>query len=283
MSRPGKYDWRGLVLPAARRFVESMATSVTLRQCFYHLVTLGLIVNGRQDYGNLSAWTTRERDAGRFPDFIDNTRRIIRPLTFGGPDDAIEWLTNIYRRDRLEHQPRAIYLGVEKAGLVQQLQAWFQDDGVAILPLGGWASQSFRERVRRELVVDGRPSTLIYAGDFDPAGVLIGHQFAERAGFDQVVRVGLNIDQVAALPFNPFPPDKERQTLAPRFIATYGARLRELGLPELVQYELDALPPDQLQRIYADALARYLDRSELARSIAHEDDDIAGILSRWSA
>jgi hypothetical protein len=229
MARQQKHDWRGTVLPTAAAFVRSMATGVTLRQCFYHLVSRGLIVNDRRDYQNLSAWTTRARDAGEFPDFIDNTRTIHRVLSFRDADHAHDWLVSITRIDRSMYQPRLIYIGVEKAGLLQQLASWFDDLGLAILPLGGWASQTFRERVPRQIRADQRPSTLLYAGDFDPAGVLIGDQFADRVGFDHVIRVGLTIDQVAGLPLNPYPPGKEQQSLAPRFRAAYGRALRAIG------------------------------------------------------
>jgi hypothetical protein len=39
MGRRTKYDWRGVVLPAAAEFVKSFSTGVTLRQCFYYLVS----------------------------------------------------------------------------------------------------------------------------------------------------------------------------------------------------------------------------------------------------
>jgi hypothetical protein len=61
-----------------------------------------------------------------------------------------------------------------------------------------------------ETAEDGRPSVLIYAGDFHPSGVLIGDQFTGKAGLNQVIRVGLNIDEVAAMPHNSFPMDKKK-------------------------------------------------------------------------
>jgi hypothetical protein len=174
MSRSPKYDWRDVVLPAGMAFVQSFTTGVTLRQCFYYLASRGLIANTQQDYSNLSRWTTDARDAGTFPDFIDNGRWIHRPTSFADPDEAHSWLTKLYRRARTESADVAIYLGVEKAGLVAQLEEAFGDLGLPILPLGGWSSQTFREQVRREIFADGRPAVLIYAGDFDPAGDLIG-------------------------------------------------------------------------------------------------------------
>lgn len=283
MGRLPKYDWLGTVLPAAAAFVLSFTTGVTLRQCFYFLASRLFIANTLQDYGNLSRWTTEARDAGTFPDLIDNGRRIHRPTFFDDPDDAHEWLTGIYRRDRTEFADVTIYLGVEKAGLVAQLEEAFGDLGVPILPLGGWASQTFREQVRREILADGRPAVLIYAGDFDPAGDLIGDNFAKKVGaFAEVVRVGLNIDQLAGLPVSPFPLGKLKHSLIPRFEAKYGDRLEAMGLPRLVQFELDALPPDQLRALYQAEMDRYFDESAYQRSLAQEADDRQELDDRWS-
>jgi hypothetical protein len=282
MGRRPKYDWRGVVLPAAAAFVDSFTTGVTLRQDFYHLGSRGLIANTDQDYDNLSRWTTEARDAGTFPDFIDNGRWIHRPKSFANPEAAHSWLARLYRRDRAEFADVVIYLGVEKAGLVAQLEAAFGALGLPILPLGGWASQTFREQVRREILADGRPAVLIYAGDFDPAGDLIGDSFAEKVGaFAEVVRVGLNIDQLVGLPVSPFPLEKRKHSLIPRFEAKYGDRLEKMGLERVVQVELDALPPDQLRALYQTAVDRYFDTSAYRRSMEREAADRRELDDLW--
>jgi len=287
MSRPPKYDWTGTVLPAAAAFVETFDTGVTLRQCFYYLGSrlIGGFTLTTQDYGLLSSWTTRARDEHRFPDFLDNTRRIVRPATFVSPDHAHEFLRAMYRRDRIEYADTSIYLGVEKAGLVEQLRGWFGDQlGIPILPLGGWSSQTFRETVRREIEKDGRPAVLIYAGDFDPAGVLIGDSFRDKsAAFASYIRVGLNIDQILDLPRSPFPQSKAQHSLIPRFKATYGRQLAAMGLPDVVQYEIDALSPAALRGLYQAAIDQFFDTSAYDRSIAQEASDLAEIERRWSA
>ena len=282
MGRPPKYDWRHVVLPAGMDFVKSFRTGVTLRQCFYYLASHGFIANTPQDYSNLSRWTTEARDAGTFPAFIDNGRWIHRPTSFADPDEAHRWLRRIYRRDRTEFADKAIYLGVEKAGLAALLEERFDDLGLRILPLSGWSSQTFREDVRRDIVDDGRPSVFIYGGDFDPAGVLIGDSFAEKVGvFTEVVRVGLDIEQLAGLPVNPFPLEKRKHSLIPRFQATYGDRLEAMGLRRLVQFELDALPPDQLLALYQAAIDRFFDKSAYERSLRQEAVDRRELDDRW--
>jgi hypothetical protein len=274
IGRPGKYEWRGTVLPAAAAFIESFKTGVTLRQCFYHLATQQLITNTAQDYALLSEWTTRARDGELgmdFPDFVDNGRRIEEPQTFKSPADARAYLVGIYRRDRQEFADMALYLAVEKAGLVAQLWEAFVDLGIPIMSLGGFASQTLREQVRRRIARDGRPAVLIYAGDFDPAGVRIDRSFVTKIGlFEQVVRVGLNIDQLAGLPVSPFPMEKAKHSLINGFKSEYGDQLAALGLPPLVQFELDALAPDVLLGLYRDAIEQFLDMAAYQRSLELE-------------
>ena len=95
-------------------------------------------------------------------------------------------------------------LGVEKAGLVAQLQAWFADLRVPVLALGGYTSQSYVDDVRRDVVRRGRPAVLLYAGDFDPSGEDIGRDFVARSAcWARVVRVALSSDQVRAYQLPP--------------------------------------------------------------------------------
>ena len=48
---------------------------------------------------------------------------------------------------------------------------------------------------------------------------------------------------------------------------------------ELVQVELDALPPDTLRRLYAEALAPFWDDAAYQLAVEREDDDRAVLLA----
>jgi hypothetical protein len=78
---------------------------------------------------------------------------------------------------------------VEKSGLSEQLGAWFGDPlGVPIVALGGYASQTLADAVRRDIERSGRPAALIYAGDLDPTGLDVDRDFVHRVGvFDKVI------------------------------------------------------------------------------------------------
>ena len=116
---------------------------------------------------------------------------------FTGTGDALTWLSRIYRLDRTRDQDVSLYLGVEKAGMVVQLQSWFGDLGVPVLALGGYSSQTYTDDVAAHAGDRERPAVLLYAGDFDPSGEDIDRDFIERSAcWDKVIRVALSTDQV---------------------------------------------------------------------------------------
>lgn len=247
-----RIDWTEVVTVAAGIVDSYTDTSVTLRQLFYRLVAAEHLPNTTTAYKTLSSRTAEARRAGTFPELIDRTRTIHRYRTFGGPGQARQWLADIYRRDRTEGQPWSVYLGVEKAGIVAQLQAWYGNLGVPILALGGYSSQSYVDEVTADVDATGRPSVLLYAGDHDPSGEDIDRDFIARTGcFDKVVRVALDAGQVAEYRLPP-QPGKPSDSRAAGFVARHGT---------LVQVELDALPPETLRGLYADALDGFWDRS----------------------
>jgi hypothetical protein len=166
-----------------------------------------------------------------------------------------------YRRDRTEGQDYAIYLGVEKAGIVEQLIDWFWPLGLRILPLGGYSSQSFVKQVVEHADDDGRETLLIYAGDFDASGEDIDRDFVERTDvWDDVQRIALNPAQIAQYNLPPLP-GKASDSRAAGFVRRHGS---------LMQVELDALPPDILRGLFQDAIDQVWDDAAYQASIAQE-------------
>jgi len=249
-------DW-ALVLDRARAIIGEYQTGVTLRQLFYRIVADGSLPNVQTYYRRLSNVTAEARRAGAFPDLLDRTSRIERYQSFDGADAAREYIRNVYRRDRTEGQEWSIYLGVEKAGISEQLADWFTKPfGIPHVALGGFASQTLCDHVRRDIERQERPAVLIYAGDLDPSGMLIGEDFAGRVGtFDAVERVALSPEQVTeyALIENPDPEAAAKVARDPRAAAF----LHRFG--ELVQYEVDALWPETLRDLYRTAIDDYWD------------------------
>lgn len=266
-------DWSE-VLEHAAEIVRSYSTRVTLRQLFYRLVADQTLRNTRSEYGQLSAKTAQARRDGWFPALMDRTRDIERwyPL-FTSTDEALGWVKSRYRRDRTEGQEYSIYLAVEKAGIVNQLDEWFgRKYGIPILPLGGYSSQTFVDEVVEDVYgghyanIDGnaspRPAVLIYAGDFDPSGEDIDRDFQERTGcWDEYHRVALLPDQVIEYDLPPAM-GKSTDSRASQFIAKHG---------QLVQVELDAIPPDTLRDLYWQVISQYWDMGQWQSVVDQEE------------
>lgn len=242
-----RIDWQSVLLRAAE-IVRSYETGVTLRQLYYRLVSEMLIPNKQTMYNTLSARSAEARRDGWFPDLVDRGRTIQRYRTFENPVQARQWLASIYRLDRTLEQEYYVWIGVEKNGLLNLLLDWFGDFGVPVVALGGYGSQTFKDEIREDVESDGRPAILIYAGDFDPSGEDILRDFVRRTDCrEEVARIGLNIEQIEEFNLPPLP-GKASDSRAKGFVERHG---------ELMQVELDALPPDELQRMYMDKFNEY--------------------------
>jgi hypothetical protein len=263
MNTSHRPNWPELLQQAAV-IVESYDTSVTLRQLFYRLVAAQLLPNTQNAYKSLSHYTAEARRSDTFPALIDRGRTIHRYRSFDGASGARNWLASIYRRDRTEGQEFSVYLGIEKAGIVEQLQEWFGDYGIPVLALGGYGSQSYVDDVTRDVQAAERPAVLLYAGDYDPSGEDIDRDFVQRTDcWDEVRRVALTEAQVAQYELPP-QPGKETDSRARGFIERHG---------KLVQVEVDALPPDVLHSLFADAIAEFWDDETYQAALDLEGED----------
>lgn len=277
VPKTARLSWPTILTHAAE-IVESYDTGVTLRQLFYRLVVGQTLPNTKSYYQRLSACTAQGRRDGTFPNLLDKQSHIERYKSFTGPDEATAWLRDLYRRDRTEGQPWTIFLGVEKAGQSEQLDAWFTEPlGIPHVALGGYASQSLVDHVRRDVRSQDRPAVLIYAGDHDPTGEDIDRDFESRTGcFDKVVRVALHADQLDEfnIPPNALDPKVEQKLANDPRAAAFRNRHGYLD-----QYEMDALDANDLRDLYRNAIDDYFDASAYESVMAAEASD----LEAWSS
>lgn len=256
-------DWSALLRLAAE-IVNGYDTQVTLRQLFYRLVAAELLPNTTNAYKSLSRYTAEARRADTFPALMDRGRTIHRYPSFDGAAEARQWLASIYRRDRTEGQSVSVYLGVEKAGIVAQLQEWFGDLGVPVLAFGGYGSQTYVDNVVEDVETTGRSAVLLYAGDHDPSGEDIDRDFVARTDcWDEVRRVTLTAEQVEQYALPP-QPGKETDSRARGFVERHG---------RLVQVELDALPPDVLRDLFEVAIEEFWDAPAYQAALDREQAD----------
>jgi hypothetical protein len=265
--------WVEFVLPRAAEIVRSYDTPVTLRQVFYRLWSLPMDDPARlyqaTDYTALANRSADARedpewqDGQPFPDLADHGRLIRRLAAWDSPSDAVKDAIDSYHRDRTMGQETAIYLGVEKEGLVAQLTSWFSYLGVPILCLRGYSSQTYTAVVSRHVAQDSRKSVLLYAGDLDADGEFILERFVEKTNFDRVIPVAVTREQIKEFD-PPVLPGKATSKRAPAFTQKYGS---------LFQVETDALTPEQLRGLFQTQIDKLVNLDLIAPILEQEERD----------
>ena len=181
------------------------------------------------------------------------------------PQAALDYAAQVYCRDRTESQAWSVYLEVEKAGMVDQLRAWFgRNLGTPILPLGGNAGHTFKVDVVADVAAAKRPAVLLYAGDFDASGENIYRDFIKHTDcWDKIVRVGLTWEQIEQFGLT-VAVGKAKDSRAPGFIERHGSNM---------QVELDALNPEYLRALFAHAIDGYWDASAHEAVLVEEHEE----------
>lgn len=237
--------WPDIITRAAelaRVEEERFGVPPTLRRVHYLLVSDVLAtslnyVNRRYCYSGLSDRSTRGREDGTFPDLSDNTRSIDANLSFGGEQEARDWLARNFQLDRNALFGRSVLIASEKDGLMPLIRSRF--GWMHTTTVRGFTSHTHLQSMSRGY------DLILYVGDFDPSGLLISHQIDQRCSDTELVRVCLDADQVAehGLVENPV---KESDTRTTWMREHYGTA---------VQVELDALDPTVLLDLIATEVA----------------------------
>lgn len=257
-------DWTA-VLARAAEIVDEYDAQITLRQLFYRLVAEGLLDNTKSRYANLSRLTAAARRDEGFPALEDRNRAIYSPASWEGPGIAKAALREQYRRDRTAGQEYNILVGVEKDALSAMFKDWLDRYGIPLLVLKGYASQSFKDEVSSQVLLDGRETVFLYCGDHDASGHDIYRDFVERTGLDMEIhrRLAVTPEQIEEHGL-PEAFGKDTDSRAADFIERYGD----------VQVELDALPPDVLKGIVLDAIHEYWDDDAFSAVLRQELEDL---------
>jgi hypothetical protein len=168
----GRISWQP-ILERAAEIVESYASSITLRQLHYRLVSapeLGY-PNTQVAYTRLSHLTAQLRRDDEFPALEDLTRTITEYASWTTLAHYLGDAPRRYRRDRTEGQETIPVVIAEKATLLTQFEEWFANPfSIPVIALRGYSSESL-DREISERFDDGDLYAVIYVGDFDPSGV----------------------------------------------------------------------------------------------------------------
>lgn len=249
----------------------SLGLRLTLRQLFYQLVSRNTIKNSEKTYKNLGQLVSEARLAGLidWSSIEDRTRFPRQHPEWSNIESLLQSATASYRLPWWNGQRNFVELVVEKDALAGILTPIANDFHVALTVNRGYSSQSaMYEASKRYLQAEeeGQRPVILYVGDHDPSGLDMVRDIGTRLqtfGVDVDVRhLALTTAQVKA--HKPPPnPTKVTDSRAKAYIAAHGTTC----------WEVDALPPDVLQRLIREAIAGLIDKKKMDAIKADEAED----------
>jgi hypothetical protein len=271
---------RDAVLKVFASFDGSMST----RQLFYQLVSRGAVSNTPAAYGTVQRVLVDMRRDGSVPysRVVDRTRSKHQRPGWDGVDDIMAGVAEQYRRDLWSSQSTHVHVCCEKQALEGVFGEIVDEYGAPLWTLRGFVSEAYvwewSEEIKA-LTEDGVDVVVAYFGDHDPSGLCLeedchrrlreqGAEFTwHRAGllWDDFER--FNLVNVVV---------KWTDSRAKKYAERFGNRAAEL----------DALPPDQLERRIREVIAEHVDREawdELRRAEQVERASLKIVAAHWDA
>ena len=254
------------IVKAALEVFKQYDTALTLRQLYYRLVSRRLFPNTINSYKRLSRMMVRAREEGDAPiNCLEDRSRRVLGRGDAGYRSAEEFIKQRlkslqdswkgFRMPMWEDQSYNVVVSLEKDALSRLMSDVANRYSVRTFPTRGYPSFTYVQRmasyIRNRL--KGKPTVVLYFGDFDPSGVDIERDLTERltkyrAGDFKIRRVALTRDQIVRYSLPPMPV-KKSDARTPTFVAVYG--------DEAV--ELDALDPNVLKQLVAESIEEYMD------------------------
>jgi len=256
--------------------------SLTLRQVYYQLVARGFISNNDRQYKIVGNAVNDGRLAGLIDwNAIEDRTRFIRKCShWDTPADIIKITSSAYYRDHWLNMENYVEVWVEKDALIGIVQGACSKWDVPNFSCRGYTSQSEMWRAAERFIdkqEEGKNCILLHLGDHDPSGIDMTRDIQDRLlyfGADVIVnRIALNREQIDE--YNPPPnPAKITDSRCDKYIKKYGK----------VSWELDALPPEKLEKLIETNIYSYLDEVEWCRvekEIKQEKEQLKKLSDNW--
>lgn len=243
--------WRGIL-----RAFDANGTPQTVRQLFYALSVAHLAAKTEAGYRKVQYQLLRMRRLEIIPySFIaDNTRWMRKPNTYDSLASFLDQSQRFYRRSVWSEQDAYVEIWIEKDALAGVVAKITMEWDVPLMVTRGYPSESFLYEAAQNIENKDKPAYLYYFGDYDPSGVSISENTAEKlaemAPGTQFERVAVNRDQITRYNL-PSRPTKRTDTRAKDWIGE--------------SVELDALPANLLQEMVGECILRHIDRNTLDR------------------
>jgi hypothetical protein len=254
------------IVEAALEVFKQYDSALTLRQLYYRLVSRQMFPNTINSYKRLSRIMVKAREQRDVPVncLEDRSRRILGRGDTGYASaeeflrKRIVGLKESYKEFTMpmwNDQPNFVLVSLEKDALSRLVGDIANQYSVRTFPTRGYPSFTYVNRmatyIRNRL--KGKPTVVLYFGDFDPSGIDIERDLAERlgkynAGNFKVRRIALTKDQIQQYSLPPMPV-KRSDARSDGFLESYGD----------LSVELDALDPNTLKLMVAQSIASHID------------------------
>ena len=217
--------------------------------------------------------------------FSDSSRVAYYNEGYEGLDDPdfVDRAANLYRRNYWSTTGIYPQLWVESRSLAPTLEGTARELGVSLYPGGGQPSDTFVYGAAVDAVLAQREHMVaVYVGDYDPSGLLISDSLEKMLAehLDNAAeyydvdapdltfwRVAVNEQQIIDYDL-PTKPVKETQNR------------KKYDIDRTV--EAEAMPPDTMREIVADAFETMIDRPALDQMRAVEEAERYGLRQRWA-
>ena len=238
---------------------------MTVRQCYYQLVTRGVIDKTETEYKSTVCRLLAEmRRDGSVPydKIADNTRWMRKPRTYSGLGHMLENSQRTYRRAIWDEQDAYVEVWLEKEALAGVLVDVTTKWDVPLMVTRGYPSLSYIHSAARAIEAQGKPAFLYYFGDRDPSGVDID-RFVEQSIHEMAPGVDLTFERVAVT-------EAQLEDLKLPTRPTKRSDSRSKGFKG-ESVEVDAIDPEELCQICDDCIRRHIDLDSYYRMLEVEE------------
>lgn len=243
--------------------MKSQGYVLTLRQLYYRMVDAKYLLNKQENYDRLGYIVDEARKCGLIDwDAIEDRTRFLRRIpNYRSPSHFLSRVIDQYAEDLWRDQEYYVEQWIEKDALIGVVERPCNEWRVPHFACRGYPSSSelyvAAKRLRRQLD-KGKRVKVFYLGDHDPSGIDMTRSneellqtFGRSLGIE-VVRIGLNMEQIAEYDLVP---DPAKQTDS-RF-AEYSERF---DTDE--SWELDALTPAVIDGLIRSAIESVIDADD---------------------
>ncbi len=229
------------------------AAPASVRNIYYRAVVAGLVEKTRNGYLKVQRAILELRRDGEIPWnwVVDTGRRVIRPDTNFSARDELSWIAENYRRTPWQLGLIRIEIWTESDSVAGQIKPVGDEYDVPIYPMKGQVSETFvKDAADYYLASRSLRIVVLYAGDFDPAGLEIESQLqakiATYSGRDDVefLRLGVTAEQAAAFQALGTKPKKRSWRTASGEEMSFSGQA----------IECEAMPADRLRALFAQTI-----------------------------